>query len=255
MLRCGAGPGGLARVEAPAAVAGGVRVDLLGESGQRLHEGFQPAEVVFPCGRGWELGADFLNERQSGEAEAQLAGKRDLGHEILADDVGAPVAEHAGLGGGFTPGAINAEVDAARGHGQDVRQGPGQTGADSGGLAEAAGAFVFVECLGLMAREVDIVCDQEGVALGQDRIDCDNSIAGDDAADVKCLRGLERGPGVGARGEAVVGLNPDRRRAGAAAAGEGADGPVGGIDPAFFDERTDGLQRLGWKRDGQQKEQ
>ena len=106
-----------------------------------------------------------------------------------------------------------------------------------------------------MAREVDIVGDQEGVALGQDRIDGDNSIAGDDAADVKCLRGLERGPGIGARGEAVVGLNPDRRRAGAAAAGEGADGPVGGIDLAFFDERTDGLQRLGWKRDGQQKEQ
>ena len=39
------------------------------------------------------------------------------------------------------------------------------------------------------------------------------------------------------------------------ATGEGTDESVAGIDAAFFDERTEGLQRLRWKRNGQQKQQ
>ena len=165
------GPEAWRGVEAAGAVAGGVGVDHLRERGEREdYTASKPSRVVPVWGRrGWAFGADFLNDSQSGKAEAYLSGEGDLRDEILAEDIGAPAAKHAGFGCGFPPGAVDAQVDGAWRHGQDLRQRLGEAGADGRGLAEAAGALVLVECVRLMAGEVDVVGDEDRVARAEAR--------------------------------------------------------------------------------------
>ena len=168
------------------------------ERGEREDYCFEASRVVPGGRRGWAFGADFLNDSQSGKAEAYLSGEGDLRDEILAEDIGAPAAKHAGFGSGFAPGAVDAQVDGARSHGQDLRQRLGEARADGRGLAEAACALVLVECVRLMAGEVDVVGDEDRVARAEHGIDGDDSVAGDNSADVECLCGLECCAGIGA---------------------------------------------------------